>query len=150
MSTGHNQTIEMLVADIRAHLLDAQGAETKFRKHRLAAGQKLVELRGRVEKGEAGDGVNWWEYYEARFSRSRKDAEKLMQMAKADDPEAAEEEARTKNNEQHRNRRAADVRGRTESQDEDVVDHALHLVEEMDAEERQRFDAVYMEKYHEQ
>src|SRR5262249_13144772 len=65
-------------------------AESNLDKKRLAAGQRLLELRARIEAGEAGP-ISWWTFYEqdlARF-RSRKDAEKLMRMAAADKPEAA-------------------------------------------------------------
>lgn len=140
--------IDGLVIEIRGHLLDAQGAKTKFDKHRLAAGQKLVELRRRIEEGEAGEGVNWWEWYATQFTRSRGDAEKLMKMARSDDPDAAEEQARAQNAENQRKHRAAYVSGKADEDDEyDVVAHALRLVEKMDDEQLARFDATYREKY---
>src|SRR5262249_50310562 len=64
---------------------------------RLAAGLRLLELRERVEAGEAGD-ASWWEYYDKHLStyRSREDAEKLLAIASAEDAGAAAEEERRK------------------------------------------------------
>ncbi len=56
---------------------------------RLDAGRKFLALRARVEAGEVGSGAKWWEFYGKHFTRSRKDAEKLMRLAQSDDPEAA-------------------------------------------------------------
>jgi hypothetical protein len=76
-------TLETLSAELREHFR-AEGSA------RIQAGRVLLELRRRVEAGEAGPGVNWWEWFEARdFGRGRKDAEKLMRIAGSDDPEAA-------------------------------------------------------------
>lgn len=138
-----DQSLESLVTEIRGHMYDAQGAKTKFDKHRLAAGQKLLDLRRRVEAGEAGEGINWWEWYGTQFTRSRKDAEKLIRMASADDPEEAFEEDRAK-------RRKSQIKTmeRSAPSDDDIVDRALNLIEEMDAEQRERFDAAYRERYH--
>ncbi len=142
--------IESLVVKIREHLVDAQNAQSKFDKHRLVAGQKLLELRERIEAGEVGDGVNWWEWYATQFTRSRKDAEKLMRMARSDDPEAAyeaeQEQQKVRNDRKPRN--GAVTAPSNEDTDYDIVDHALRLVERMDPDQRERFDATYMEEYH--
>jgi hypothetical protein len=42
----------------------------------------LLELRTRVD-AEGGD---WWKWQIGKFDRSRKDMEKLMRMASADEP----------------------------------------------------------------
>jgi hypothetical protein len=44
-----------VVVQIRGHLYDANNAEARCIKHRLAAGQKLLSLRQRIEAGEEGD-----------------------------------------------------------------------------------------------
>lgn len=144
--------IQKLITEIRGHLYDAKGAQAKFDKHRLAAGQKLLALRRRVEAGEVGEGVSWWAWFEtADIGRSRKDAEKLMRMASSDDPEAAAIDERDRNREakrEHRER-AAEVSGRQESYEEyDIVGHAMNLVAKMSEEQREQFDETYMEKYH--
>lgn len=60
--------------------------------HRLEAGRMLVDLRRRVE----AEGDDWWKWQKGKFARSRKDIEKLMRLAKADDPEATMAEHRSK------------------------------------------------------
>lgn len=138
------KTIDILVKEIRTHLYDAKGAESKYQKHRLAAGQKLLELRARVEAGEAGEGVSWWEWFEAAdISRSRKDAEKLMRMARADDPDAAHEAEKSERRERH----AQMERRRSIDEEYDIVSHAMNLVAKMSEEEREEFNTRYTEKY---
>jgi hypothetical protein len=146
MPAANPKTIDVLVKEIRTHLYDAKGAESKYQKHRLTAGQKLLELRARIEAGEAGDGVSWWEWFaSADISRSRKDAEKLMRMARSDDPEAAHEAEKTETRERMKTSRGAHVRS---SEDEyDIVSHAMNLVAKMSEEEREEFNTKYMEKY---
>jgi hypothetical protein len=73
----HLKFDEAIKADIKAH------------KARIATGQLLLDLRRRIESGEAGADVEWWPWYESKFVRSRKDAERLMRIASAEDPEAA-------------------------------------------------------------
>lgn len=58
--------------------------------YRLDAGRMLLECRHKVEA--AGD--DWWQWQKGKFDRSRRDIEKLMQLASAEDPEAAAEEER--------------------------------------------------------
>jgi hypothetical protein len=87
-------------------------ADNKAASHRLAAGRMLLDLRRRVE----AEGDDWWKWQQGKFTRSRKDIEKLMRMANADEPEAAAKAERTINAEQHRSSRAkrngADVRAK--------------------------------------
>jgi hypothetical protein len=83
----------------------ADGLAFKAYRARLCAAQVLLELRGRVEAGEAGE-ITWWAWFESHSNRSRKDAEKLLVIAGADDPEAAAEAARAKNAEHQRAHRA--------------------------------------------
>ena len=85
-----------VVRQIKTHIYDANNAEVRCVKHRLQAGQLLLQLRERIESGEAGNGINWWEWCEQHVERSRKDCEKLMRIASADDPEAALVEDREK------------------------------------------------------
>ena len=84
--TGH--PLDDLVIRIRGHVFDAGCANQTEAKYVLQAGWRLLELRKRVEAGEAGD-VGWWEYFETKFAghiKSRKYAEKLMRWAQANDP----------------------------------------------------------------
>src|SRR6266702_2695264 len=109
--------------------------------HRLAAGKMLVTLRKRVE----GKGLNWWEWAAGRFDRSRKDIEKIMRLAKSDDPVVAAEteraEARTRmanlRSDPERAVRSGPVERTVRSIH--LVERALALVDEMDDGEREEF-----------
>ena len=75
-----------VVRQIKTHIYDANNAEVRCVKHRLQAGQLLLQLRERIESGEAGNGINWWEWCEQHVERSRKDCEKLMRIASPTTP----------------------------------------------------------------
>ena len=48
--------------------------------------------------GEAGKGVKWWVWYAEHFKdRTRRDAQRVMKLARSDDPDAAAAEEREKN-----------------------------------------------------
>jgi hypothetical protein len=82
---------------------------------RVEAGRLLIELRTKVE----AEGKDWWPWFRAgRFVRGRKDAEKVIALAQARDPEAAAEEARERNREQQQRSRA----NRAERQPEATAD----------------------------
>jgi hypothetical protein len=74
-----------LVEAINLKLNLAILAHNESHHHRLDAGRLLLELRARVE----AEGGGWWKWQEGKFDRSRKDMEKLMRMASAEEPEAA-------------------------------------------------------------
>jgi hypothetical protein len=56
---------------------------------RIRLGTTLNEMRERIETGEEGQ-ITWWDWYEAHFVRSRRDAERVMALALEADPVAAE------------------------------------------------------------
>jgi DNA polymerase III delta prime subunit len=58
---------------------EAIQAENKAHKARVAAGVMLNELKAKVINGHNGD---WWSWYETRFVRSRREAEKVMTVAR--------------------------------------------------------------------
>lgn len=80
----------------------------KYRTNRLEVGDMLNELRQRVENGEQGDeaALSWWQWYEAHFTRSRNDAEKIMALAAADDPQKASDLGKERNRVQKQQSRA--------------------------------------------
>lgn len=83
---------------------------------RLQGGKLLLALRNRIEAGEAGENVNWWRWYTiSGFYRTRKDAEKVMRMARADDPQAAvvQERTETRNRMVAQRKVTAHVRSKT-------------------------------------
>jgi hypothetical protein len=65
-------------------------AEHRTYTARIECGMDLVALRARIEAGEAG-AVSWWDWYTLKFTRSRADAEKVMAIASAANPQAAHE-----------------------------------------------------------
>ena len=76
-------------------------AEHRTRTARIECGMELVALRARIEAGEAG-AITWWSYYEQKFTRSRADAEKVMAIASAANPQQAHEAAKARNAEINR------------------------------------------------
>jgi hypothetical protein len=105
---------------------------------RTRAAIVLAEMRQRVEAGEAGD-ISWWDWFDQNVQRNRRDAEKLLKIASAEDPEAAAEEERRKAREgmdATRKRRAANVSHRwkrekvereIQSYDSQVKDYILAI-----------------------
>lgn len=164
-------TLDQLVKSIVHHVYVARDAEGKMGRSRLKAGREMLLLRQRVESGDPeADGLTWWKYYardlRAHF-RSRKDAEKIMAIAAADDPDAALAEARASNAEQQRQSRkrkaadksagttTADVSGNSEATEDenatkpvdDLIDRALTLVAEMPDATRRKFLAILERTY---
>jgi hypothetical protein len=132
--------IKKVVDEIHKQFAYAADGSKKADRARLRAGQLLNDLRGRIEGGEIGENINWWKWYDENFARSKKDAMKVMKLASAEDPEAAHDSEKADRHERRSRRR-------DQSQVEDLVTHALHLVEEMDANQRQRFFAEIRRSY---
>ena len=104
--------IDDVVAAIHLKFDEAIQSDNKAHRARLAAGTMLLSLRKRIEEGEAGEGLEWWPWYASKFVRSRKDAERLMRIASAEDPEAALLEEREKTRlavAKHRDKKAAEL-----------------------------------------
>jgi hypothetical protein len=98
-------SIEDALRAIHAKFAEAERHDSKANDARLAAGRMLIALRKRIESGEVGE-VGWWNWYESNFTRSRKDAEKVMRLASAEDPEAAVEAERAATRKRMQVRRA--------------------------------------------
>lgn len=114
----------------------ADRKECEVGKHRLEAGTMLVALRKRVE----AEGRDWWQFANDHFDRSRKDIEKLMRIASADDPEAAAAKERddAKARMAKSRRVGANVRSKVLPSDELGAD-AMQLVERMTEEQCAEF-----------
>jgi hypothetical protein len=91
-----HRTMKHLVLDIQKKFQRTIEVHQKFRAERIRLGQDLLEARARVEAGEEGN-IGWWEWYQQKFTRSREDAEKVMAIARAENPEAAYVAAKEKN-----------------------------------------------------
>jgi len=126
-----SKTIEQMVDQIHREFATAASDTKRADRARLRAGRLLIELRGRIEAGEVGQGVKWWKWHKENIARSKRDSMKVMRLASAADPEAAHDEEKAE--------RAA---RRDQSQVEhDLVFEALCLVEQMNADQRQKFFA---------
>jgi hypothetical protein len=66
--------LDDVVRAIHKKFAEAIDSDIKASKARLVAGVMLLDLRKRIDSGEAGD-VSWWAWYEQKFVRTRKDAE---------------------------------------------------------------------------
>jgi hypothetical protein len=88
------RSLDNVVAEVNRQLARAEDATQRADGYRLEAGKLLRFLRHQVEQGLAGENVSWWEWYAPKFTRSRKDAEKLMRLAGAENPDAAIEAER--------------------------------------------------------
>jgi N-glycosylase/DNA lyase len=145
-------TLDEVVRAIHKKFADAIDSEGRSIRCRIAAGQMLIALRERIESGEAGKGIEWWRWYESKFVRSRRDAEKVMALARAEDPEAAADEEREINRQAKRRERATSDVSRSNDDEEqpedgDVVDQAFRLVVSMNAEQKERFIARIKEHF---
>ena len=47
---------------------------------RVQVGETLITPRARVEQGEMGAGVKWWDWYGLNILRSRRDGEKCIAL----------------------------------------------------------------------
>jgi hypothetical protein len=81
---------KQIVNAIDTKMTLAMFASNKAHHHRLDAGRMLNVLRKRIE----AEGHDWWKWHNDHFARSKRDAQKLLAMASADDPEAAAEKER--------------------------------------------------------
>ena len=110
-------SIDQNVQRIEAHLEKAKRADEQGKNHRIAAGVLLVALRPRVEKL----GKGWEAFCEEEFpERSLRDIRRLMKLAGAEDPEAADvaaKEERNKKDRERRERAAETLKDRTRVSD---------------------------------
>jgi hypothetical protein len=98
--------LDDVVQAINIKLGLAVEADNQASSHRLDAARMLLELRRRVEENLQD---NWWEWCEGRFTHSRKDIEKLLRLARADDPEAAAQKEKADTRERMRRLRGAHI-----------------------------------------
>jgi hypothetical protein len=91
MVDAHHQDISAI--NLAFKMLDEHQREVSSL--RADIGGMLLEVRKEIE----AEGKNWWKWYEepGRFIRGRKDAEKLMALGRAEDPEEAAKAERERN-----------------------------------------------------
>jgi hypothetical protein len=96
--SDHQETLAQVVKRIEVSFDKIKQYSEKTDQFRISAGKQFIELKVRIEAGEAGKGVKWWAWYAANFkNRTRRDAQRVMALARSDDPGAAAEEERAKN-----------------------------------------------------
>lgn len=137
-----NATPDQMVKAINISTRLASMTAATAEDHRLNAGRMLLELRAIIE----AEGENWWTWQKGRFDRSRKDMEKLMRQAKADDPEAAFEEERIERNARMKKVRDADG-AHVRSKQPTEVERILLLIEALTGQEREQLREQLMERY---
>ena len=96
--SDHQETLAQVVKRIDTSFDKIKQYSEKTDQYRISAGKQLVELQARIEAGEAGTNVKWWGWYAANFkNRTRRDAQRVMALARSDDPGVAAEKERAKN-----------------------------------------------------
>jgi hypothetical protein len=91
-----HRTMQHLVLDIRKNWQRTAELHQKFNVECLRLACDLHEARARVEAGEEGD-VTWWQCFAKNFPQSRSDAERLLAIASAANPQAAYEAEKARN-----------------------------------------------------
>lgn len=139
-------SIKQAIEEVHREFEKIRLAKHRLYNSRLKVGEMLIALRKRVEAGEAGD-ITWWDWYARKINRSRKDGEKCMRMAQAEDPDEAVEDEREEARQRMQKRRGANVRSKKSDQanTSDLIERAIELVTEMTATQRRRFVAKLKE-----
>src|SRR5262245_24101100 len=165
----HKQSLKQVLTEVHRQFSNATEGNNKADRARIRAGVLLLQLRERIEAGEAGEGVKWWTWYRDNCVRDRKDAEKVMKLAASENPDAAAAAARLANREavaKHRTEKGkkSPAYSKRESDDPDaasqagnkkttarvgrnLVDDALALVEQMTNEQRREFSVQFRRHY---
>lgn len=136
-----NATSDQMVKAINISTRLASSCDANAGGHRLNAGRLMLELRASIET----QGEDWWVWQKGRFDRSRKDMEKLMRQARADDPEEAFEEERAETKARMKKVRNAD--GAHGSKQPTEVERILLLIEALTGQEREQLRVQLMERY---
>jgi hypothetical protein len=94
-------------AVLRVHRKWERVVDTQQKAHsaRVECGIELLALKSRIEAGEAGP-ISFWDWYQIKFTRDRRDAERVMAIASAENPEAAHEAEKAATRERMRALRA--------------------------------------------
>ena len=138
-----------LVKAIDAALIFADGSEEAARDHRLDAARMYVVLHDRI----VSEGEDWWRWHKDNFARGKRDAQRLLAVGRAFDPEAAIERQRTKIRDSTAKHREASAKATYNA----TVCHlaAVRLVktlerglEKLDDKERSEFWNILREKWH--
>lgn len=111
--------------------------------HLLNAGRLLLELRACVE----AQGHDWWAWQQGKFSRGRKNMEKLMRLAGDVDPEAAFEEERVERNTRMKKLRSTDLERTVRSKQSADIKRILILIAALSDQKRTQLRTQLKEIY---
>jgi hypothetical protein len=85
-----NELYAVLIKEWGAHDNIIESTRKKLQVRRIKIGSLLLEIKQRVDAGENGDQCTFWEWFDEMVpGRSRRDAERMIEIAGSDDPEAA-------------------------------------------------------------
>ena len=129
-------SLDAAIRAIHVEFAKALDADGKAIRHRLAAGRMLVALQQKIDRAEddetrAAKAMGWWSRYRSKFVRSKRDAQRVMAMARAEDREAAAEEEVKQTRERMRQYRGGGARASPSrgGDFEEVVNFAVRAVE---------------------
>jgi len=142
IEAAHNISIKFAKVD---------NAHSKARSLRVEIGFELIDLKRRVDAGEAakvGEPEEFWAWIKMRVNRSVQDMRKCIALAKAKDPEAAAEQEREGTRERMKEyRQRAHSARPAQVESFDRVERAQNLVRSMSEDERERFFAWLREDF---
>jgi hypothetical protein len=136
-----------LVKAIDAKLMFAIGSASDASNHRADAARMYVVLHDR----KVAEGADWWQWHRDNFVRSKKDAQKLLAIGRAYDPEAALEQERTSTRERMAKHRAGGAH-KADVRDTNIVQLAVKRIEKeiakLDRQQRMELWSTLREKWH--
>ena len=125
-------SLDEAVVDIHKEFQRVVDAHGKLMAARIRCGVKLLALKARIEAGEAG-AIGWWAWYDTKFARDRRDAERVMAIAAAQNPEAVHEEEKVATRERMRVLRARPVSRSRERKHRPSASHEACAPERVEA-----------------
>jgi len=125
-------SLDEAVVDIHKEFQRVVDARGKLVAARIRCGVKLLALKARIEAGEAGV-IDWWAWYDTKFARDRRDAERVMAIAAAQNPEAAHEDEMAATRERMRALRARPVSSSRERKHRPSASHEACAPERVEA-----------------
>jgi hypothetical protein len=125
--------IDKMVDQIHREFAAATSDTKRAERARVRTGKLLIELRDRIEAGEAGDGKPWWKWFTENIAIGRSNAKQCMRLAKAKDPNAAHDKEKEDAKERMQNIRA--------ERSAHPIEYILELIAELNEEQRQQLFA---------
>jgi hypothetical protein len=122
--------IDKMVDQVHREFAAAVADTKRADRARIRAGKLLIELRQRIEAGEAGQGIKWGKWCGENIARSKRDINRCIKLAQAKDPEAAHDEEKTEAVERMQKNR--------DERSSHPVQYILELIAELNQEQRRQ------------